>query len=61
MVLKTFNVEQETYKDFSEFCKSHGISMSKQVQMFMQSVVDEKAKDRQEHSDKLERIKSLKH
>jgi antitoxin component of RelBE/YafQ-DinJ toxin-antitoxin module len=36
MVLKTFNVDEDTYKQFSELCKSCGMSMSKQIQMFME-------------------------
>ena len=41
MVLKTFNVEEETYNKFSSFCKGNGISMSRQIDFFMRSVVEE--------------------
>ena len=33
MVLKTFNVQEVVYGKFSHFCKEHGISMSKQVEL----------------------------
>ena len=35
MVLKTFNLDEETYRKFSEFCRENGISMSKQINLFM--------------------------
>lgn len=41
MALKTFNVQEETYDKFSSFCKGHGVSMSKQVEMFMESMLEE--------------------
>lgn len=44
MALKTFNLNEETYKQFSEHCKKHGISMSKKVENFLK--------------DELEKIKS---
>ena len=39
MVLKTFNVQEVVYEKFSHFCKGRGISMSKQIDLFMQSVI----------------------
>lgn len=57
MVLKTFNVEEETYNRFSRFCKDYGISMSKQVEFFMKSVVEEEPEAKKEYLDKLERIR----
>lgn len=57
MVLKTFNVEEEVYKKFSGFCKGHGVSMSKQVEMFMESVVEEEPEARKEYLEKLDRIR----
>jgi antitoxin component of RelBE/YafQ-DinJ toxin-antitoxin module len=57
MTLKTFNVEEATYKRFSSFCKGHGVSMSKQVEMFMESVVEEEPEAKQEYLEKLERIR----
>ncbi|MDG6244340.1 MAG: hypothetical protein QCH31_08125 [Methanolobus sp.] len=57
MVLKTFNVDEDTYKKFSALCKSHGISMSKQVQMFMESVISEEPKASEEYLEKLDNIR----
>ncbi|MCX8158976.1 MAG: hypothetical protein N3D20_01645 [Candidatus Pacearchaeota archaeon] len=34
MALKTFNIDEQIYKEFSEYCKKNGISMSKQVENF---------------------------
>ena len=38
MALKTFNIDEATYKEFSAYCKKHGISMSKRVEHF---IIDE--------------------
>jgi 3-hydroxyacyl-CoA dehydrogenase len=57
MVLKTFNVQEAVYKKFSSFCKSHGISMSKQVQIFMESMVEEDPQVKKEYLEKLDRIR----
>ena len=57
MVLKTFNVQEETYKKFSNFCKGHGVSMSKQVEMFMESMVEEEPEAKREYLEKLDRIR----
>lgn len=35
MALKTFNIDEETYAQYSKHCKEHGISMSKQVERFI--------------------------
>ncbi|MBS3071993.1 hypothetical protein J4408_03310 [Candidatus Pacearchaeota archaeon] len=35
MGLKTFNLKEEIYKEFSEHCKKEGISMSKKVERFI--------------------------
>ncbi len=42
MAIKTFNVDEEVYGRFSEFCKAHGISMSRQVELFMESQIGKK-------------------
>lgn len=39
MVIKTFNVDEEVYKQFSEHCKKNGISMSKRVENFLKEEV----------------------
>ena len=57
MVLKTFSVQEDVYKKFSEFCKSHGINMSKQVELFMESMVEEEPEAKKEYLKKLERIR----
>lgn len=57
MVLKTFNVQQEVYARFSRFCKEHGIIMSRQVEMFMESVLEEEPEAKKDYLEKLERIR----
>jgi len=57
MVLKTFNLNEETYKKFSEFCRENGISMSKQVDIFIKAQLEEKPKVREEYLRKLEAIR----
>jgi len=57
MVLKTFNVEEETYKKFSEYCRANGLSMSKQIEFFINAQIAEEPKVRKEYLDKLEKIK----
>ncbi len=57
MALKTFNVEEKTYKKFSDFCRERGISMSRQVELFMQAVLEEKPKAKKEYLEKLDRIR----
>ena len=57
MAIKTFNVSEETYKKFSGYCKDHGLSMSKQIDLFMKSQVEEEPKARKEYLEKLERIR----
>ncbi len=57
MVLKTFNVNKEVYAEFSGFCRDHGISMSKQVELFMQSMLEEDIDKQKEHMEKLDRTR----
>ena len=57
MVLKTFNVQEQTYHKFSKFCKEHGISMSKQIELFMQSVIETEPEAKKEYLERLERIR----
>ena len=57
MVLKTFNVQEETYHKFSRFCKEHGISMSKQIEFFMRSIIEEEPEAKKEYLKKLDRIR----
>ena len=56
MSLKTFNVDEAVYKKFSRICKENGLSMSKQVDWFMRSMVSE-PKVKKEYLKKLERLR----
>ena len=56
MSLKTFNVDETIYKKFSSVCKENGLSMSKQVDWFMRSMVSE-PKVKKEYLEKLERLR----
>jgi negative regulator of replication initiation len=38
--LKTFNLDEEIYNQFSQHCKSNGISMSKQIENFLKQELD---------------------
>jgi len=60
MVLKTFNVESETYAKFSEFCKESGLSMSKQIDFFIKFVVEEEPKAKKKYLEKLDKIRKQK-
>lgn len=57
MVIKTFNVSEDTYKKFAEYCKGLGISMSKQVDMFMKSQIADDPKVRKSYLEKLDSIR----
>ena len=39
MALKTFNLNEEVYKEFSKHCKEQGISMSKKVENFIEEEI----------------------
>jgi len=57
MALKTFNLDEETYRKFSEFCKENGISMSKQIEIFIKAQLEEKPEIRKEYLKKLNAIR----
>jgi antitoxin component of RelBE/YafQ-DinJ toxin-antitoxin module len=57
VVIKTFNVEESVYEKFLQFCKENGISMSKQIEMFMKSRVESTEELREEYLQKLEEIR----
>jgi len=40
MALKTFNVDDGVYKSYSKHCKGRGISMSRQVEIFLRNEVE---------------------
>ena len=56
MVIKSFNVDAHTYAKFSEYCKEFGLSMSKQINLFMASQIEEEPMLRKEYIEKMERI-----
>jgi hypothetical protein len=60
MVLKTFNVQEGTYGKFSRFCKDRGMSMSKQIEIFMASVVEKEPEAKEEYLRRLDRIRKQK-
>lgn len=49
MALKTFNINQDVYARFSAFCMERGISMSRQVQIFMDAQLEEEPEARKEY------------
>ena len=57
MALKTFNIEEMIYKKFSNLCKENGMSMSKQVEFFMKSMVEEEPEAKQKYLQKVDRIR----
>lgn len=57
MVLKTFNVDKEVYSKFSALCKGNGISMSKQIEFFMEAQIEEEPIAKKEYLEKLDRIR----
>ena len=56
MAIKSFNIDQDVYARFSGFCRENGISMSKQVETFMASQVEEEPKARADYLRKLDRL-----
>ncbi|MEM2138616.1 MAG: hypothetical protein QXM96_00500 [Candidatus Woesearchaeota archaeon] len=57
MVLKTFNIDETIYKKFSDLCKNNGMSMSKQIEFFMRSIVEEEPEAKKEYLEKLSKIR----
>jgi len=57
MVMKTFSVGEEVYSKFSSFCKENGINMSKQVELFMESMIEQEPEAKKEYLEKLNRIR----
>jgi len=57
MVLKTFSLQEIVFNKFSNFCREHGLNMSKQVEIFMRSMVSEEPEAKKEYLEKLERIR----
>jgi antitoxin component of RelBE/YafQ-DinJ toxin-antitoxin module len=61
MAIKTFNLDDETYRKFSDYCKENGLSMSKQIEIFIKSQLEERPKVREEYLQRLERIRKGKY
>jgi antitoxin component of RelBE/YafQ-DinJ toxin-antitoxin module len=57
MALKTFNLDENAYHKFSEYCKENGLSMSRQVEIFIKAQIETKPKVRKEYLQKLEAIR----
>ncbi len=57
MVLKTFSIQEEVFDKFSKFCKDRGMSMSKQIEIFMGSVAEEEPVAKKEYLARLELIR----
>jgi hypothetical protein len=57
MALKTFNVQEDVYKRFSGYCKENGINMSRQVELFMESFLEEDPVAKEAYLEKLEKIR----
>jgi len=57
MAIKTFNLDEDVYNQFSEFCRENGLSMSKQINIFIKAQIETKPKVREEYLRKLEVIR----
>lgn len=40
MSLKTFNIDDKAYKQYSDYCKKQGISMSKRIDVFIKKELE---------------------
>jgi len=54
MALKTFNLNEEIYKEFSKHCKENGISMSKKIDNFIREEMEKISSPTKQNSDKKE-------
>ncbi|ODS37908.1 hypothetical protein BEH94_08290 [Candidatus Altiarchaeales archaeon WOR_SM1_SCG] len=57
MTLKTFDVQEEIYNKFSHFCTEHKISMGRQIELFMESMIETEPEAKREYLEKLEEIR----
>ena len=58
MALKTFNIDEKVYKQYSKKCKEKGMSMSKQVEIFLKNEIAKAAdlnSEKDIDSDKISR------
>lgn len=60
MVLRSFNVDEESYKKYSKRCKELGVSMSKQVNNFIKAQVEEEPKANKAFLKELEEARKQK-
>ena len=58
MAVKSFNISEDIYARFSGFCRQRGLSMSRQVQFFMESVIEREPKANKKFLKRLDRIRS---
>lgn len=54
MAIKTFNINEKVYKEFSKHCRSQGISMSKKIENFILFELEKIKKSSKTHSLKEE-------
>ena len=57
MAIKTFSVDEGVYRKFADFCKTNGINMSKQVEVFMKSQLESKEEVREEYLKTLDNLR----
>ncbi len=57
MVIKAFNVNENVYGRFLQFCKDNRIGMSSQIEMFMRPRIEDKEEIKEEYLQKLEEIR----
>ena len=55
MVVRSFSVSEEVYRQFAEFCRARG--MSKQVQFLMESFIDNEPSAKEAYLKRLEKIR----
>ncbi len=58
VVVKSFNVSEDIYRRFALFCRERGISMSRQVQFFMESVLDKEPQASKKFLKRLDKVRS---
>jgi hypothetical protein len=57
MAIKTFSVSEDVYGRFSAYCRERGLNMSKQIQFFMESFIENEPSARKEYLERLEEIR----
>jgi len=57
MTIKIFDVQEEVCNKFSNFCTEQKISMGKQIEVFMESMIETKPKAKRKYLEKLEEIR----